>query len=161
MAEETVESIAYAEATRAIQSQQDTLESARARAATLLSAASLVTAFLGGQALAGPILENGAVTHAALSAWSWLGISAFLVVVALSLVTLFPYRWRSQVSATRILQSTVAVDVPIEAIQRDLARYLDANRDKNARLLGRLFLCLSFASAFLFIEAIAWIIDLA
>jgi MFS family permease len=92
VASETIEAVAFSQAVRALDAQTTALESLRTRAATILSAAALVTAFLGGLALAGLTLQNGEIQRAELTAWSWLGISSFLAVLLLSLVMLFPYR---------------------------------------------------------------------
>lgn len=156
----TVEAIAFTQAVRALDAQSSALDSLRTRAATILSAAALVTAFLGGLALARPTLENGKVQRAELAAWSWLGISSFLAVLLLSLVMLFPYKVRSVLSATRILEGAAAADATVVEIQRDLARYLDLNHTHNAKLLTRLFVCFGLASIMLLVEAIAWIVDL-
>ena len=88
---DSIEGLAYEAAVRAMDGQTATLESLRTRAATVLSAASLVTAFLGGLALAGPTLSNGQVQRQALDEWSWVAIAAFIGVVLLSLAILFPY----------------------------------------------------------------------
>ena len=157
MPTETVEALAFTQAVRALDAQSTALESLRTRAATILSAAALVTAFLGGLALAGPTLQNGEVQRAELTAWSWLGISSFLAVLLLSLVMLFPYKERFVVSATRILEGAAAAPAAtVTDIQRDLARYLDANRTHNTKLLTRLFACFGVASIMLLVEAIAW-----
>lgn len=162
MASETIEAVAFSQAVRALDAQSTALESLRTRAATILSAAALVTAFLGGLALAGPTLHNGEVQRAELTAWSWLGIASFLaVLLLLSLVMLFPYKVRSLVSATHILEGAAAApDATVTEIQRDLARYLDANRTHNIKLLTRLFACFGIASIMLLVEAVAWIADL-
>jgi hypothetical protein len=161
MAGETIETVAFSQAVRALDGQSTALESLRTRAATILSAAALVTAFLGGLALAGPTLQDGKVQRAELTAWSWLGVSSFLAVLLLSLVMLFPYKVRLSVSATRVLEGAAAApDATVTEIQRDLARYLDANRTHNTKLLTRLFVCFGLASIMLLVEAIAWIVDL-
>jgi hypothetical protein len=48
----STEQIVYGEAVRAISAQEDNLDALRARTGTLLAAASVATAFLGGQVLA-------------------------------------------------------------------------------------------------------------
>ena len=161
VASETIEAVAFSQAVRALDAQSTALESLRTRAATIPPAAALVTAFLGGLALAGPTLQNGELQRAELTAWSWLGISSFLAVLLLSLVMLFPYKVRPLVSATRILEGAAAVpDATVTEIQRDLARYLDANRTHDAKVLARLFTCFGIASIMLLVEAVAWILDL-
>jgi len=74
---------------------------------------------------------------------------------------LFPYKVRPLVSAMRILEGAAAVpDATVTEIQRDLARYLDANRTHDAKVLARLFTCFGIASIMLLVEAVAWILDL-
>src|SRR5947208_14203484 len=75
---DSVEAIAYEQAVRAVDGQSATLESLRGRAATMISAASLVTAFLGGLALAGPTVTNGQIVRTPLSGWSWVAVGAFV-----------------------------------------------------------------------------------
>jgi hypothetical protein len=161
VATETIEALAFSQAVRALDAQSTALESLWTRAATILSAAALVTAFLAGLALAGPTLQDGEIQLVDLTAWSWLGIASFVAVLLLSLVMLFPYKVRSLVSATRILEGAAAApDATVTEIQRDLARYLDANHVHNTKLLTRLFACFGAASIMLLVEAVAWIVDL-
>jgi hypothetical protein len=51
--------VVYEESVRAMNQQAGVLDNLRARAGTLIAAASLVTGFLGGQALAKPSLSSG------------------------------------------------------------------------------------------------------
>src|SRR3954452_8633675 len=67
-------------AVRALAQQEAALEALRARTGTLLAAASVIASFLGGQAIA----RNG------LTAWVVLALSAFALVVLLSVYVLLP-----------------------------------------------------------------------
>jgi hypothetical protein len=157
---ESVEAIAYEQAVRAVDGQSATLESLRGRAATMISAASLVTAFLGGLALAGPTLTNGRIVRPPLSGWSWVAIGAFVAVVVLTLVALWPYRWYSVIDAEELLRSSAQANATPLDVQRDLARYFDRNRVKNGALLFRLLVTLSLSTVALLVEAVAWIVAL-
>jgi hypothetical protein len=67
-------------AVRALTQQEAALEALRARSGTILTAASVIASFLGGQAIA----RNG------LNAWVVMALSAFALVVLLSIYTLSP-----------------------------------------------------------------------
>jgi hypothetical protein len=157
---DSVEAIAYEQAIRAIEGQSAQLESLRGRASTILSAASLVTAFLGGLALASPTLTNGKIERPPLTNWTWTAIGSFVAVVVLSLGILWPYRWYSQISAELLLRTSAQARATVTEIQRDLARFLDANRTKNQRLLFRLVVMFSLSCFLLLSESVAWIVNL-
>lgn len=152
---DTVAKLAYEEARSAISSQSTTLDGLRSRAGTLLAAASLVTSFLGGQALAKPTLDNGLVVRADVGCEGWVAIGLFVLVAALTLAILWPYEWRFVMSAKTILAGT-----DFEATQRDLAEYHEKNFDSNKKKLDRLFWCFRWACVFLAGETVAWIVEL-
>jgi hypothetical protein len=127
---ETAESIVYAESTRAITQQEAALDGLRSRTGTLLAAASITTAFLGGEAL---LREPGLVLAA------WAAIIVFCIVGALSIAILWPWTWRFSHDASVLIEDHV--DVPerrhAEQLQLFLARTNDANWDINQRKLER------------------------
>jgi hypothetical protein len=65
------------------------LEDLRTRAATVLSAASIATAFLGAQALKRP--KNRAELW--LDGWEWVAAGSFVVLALTVIVILWPRRW--------------------------------------------------------------------
>jgi hypothetical protein len=152
---ETVVNLAYEEAKSAISSQASTLDGLRSRAGTLLAAASLVTGFLGGQALVKPTFDKGVVVRADIGTEGWIAIGCFILVAVLTLVILWPYQWRFEMGAKVILKGD-----DFEGTQRELAEYHEKNWDSNKIKLDRLFSCFRWATVLLAAETVAWIIDL-
>jgi hypothetical protein len=152
---DTVSSLAYEEARSSVSSQISTLDGLRARAGTLLAAASLVTSFLGGQALTKPALEHGLVVRGEIGAEGWVAIGFFILVAMLTLGILWPYQWRFDMGATTILTGS-----DFDETQRDLAKYHEQNYDLNKAKLDRLFWFFRWACVFLAAETVAWLVDL-
>ena len=152
---DTVGKLAFEEAQSAISSQATTLDGLRARAGTLLAAASLVTSFLGGQALAKPTLDKGLVVRPDVGFEGWVAIGFFVLVAVLTLAILWPYEWRFVMGA-----QTILTGADFETTQRDLAEYHEKNYDANKEKLDGLFWCFRLACIFLACETVAWIIDL-
>lgn len=152
---ETVAGLAYGEARSAISSQVSTLDGLRARAGTLLAAASLVTSFLGGQVLAKPALEHGLIVRGQVGTEGWIAIAFFILLAVMTLAILWPYQWRFDMGATAILGGT-----DFNETEAELAKYHEQNYDSNKERLDRLFWCFRWACVFLAAETIAWIVDL-
>jgi hypothetical protein len=150
----TTADIVYEESVRAITQQEAALDGLRARTGTLLAAASITTAFLGGEALA---REPRLVVSA------WAGIVAFCVVGALSIAILGPWTWRFSHDASVLIEDHVEVPERSEAeqLQLFLAHTNDGNWDTNQRRLERLFWCFRAGSLCLAVEVVLWIIVLA
>jgi hypothetical protein len=156
---DTIGRLAYDEAKSAITAQASVLDGLRARAGTLLAAASLVTSFLGGQVLAKPQLASGVVSRPSIGTEGWAAIVCFVGLAVLALAILWPYKWRFVLSAGTILSNGESSD--FEGAQKELAEYHETNHDLNEDKLGRLFWCFRFACALLVAETIAWILDLS
>jgi hypothetical protein len=144
-------------APRMISAQAGVLDNLRARAGTLIAVASLVTSFLGGQALAKPTLTNGALVRQDIETWGVAAITAFVLVAVMALATLWPYKWRFDMSAALILSSPAEYEPAVA----DLAKYHETNHASNAKTLDRLFWCLRFGCVFLVVETITWVFDLS
>ena len=131
---ETPAGIVYQESVRAITQQEAALDGLRARTGTLLAAASITTAFIGGEALA---REPGLVLGA------WAAIISFCVVGALSIAILWPWTWRFSHDASVLIEDHVEVPErsQTEQLQLFLGRTNDGNWDTNQRKLERLFWC--------------------
>jgi hypothetical protein len=157
---DTLESLAYDEAIRAIGEQAGVLDGLRSRAGTLLAAASLVTSFLGGQALAKPTITDGAVVSPDVGTWGWVAIAMFVGLAVVSILILLPYQWRFVMSPTIILSAGEGGDpVTFTEAQAQLATYHEENYDSNQQRLDRLFWGFRVACVFLAGETVAWIID--
>jgi hypothetical protein len=145
--------VAYNEALRMIQAQQTRLSDSRATAGTLLTAASIVAAFMGAQALA-----NGRSFHAA----TWIATIAFTVVASSTAWLLFPRRgWKFTNDPRKLVDGYV--DNPtldVESMRVELAKYTDDNYSDNEKRMTWRYLVLSIACLALITEVIAFLIDL-
>ena len=159
---ETPQNIAYQESVRAITMQASVLDGLRTRAGTILAAASLVTSFLGGQALAKPSISGGVEIQANIGVWGWVAIAAFAGVALLALAILFPYTWKFEQSARAIIGIVETTPEPVTAedAERELALRHEINFDSNRLKLDRLFWCFGAACGLIAIEAVAWVVDL-
>ncbi len=92
---DSTEEIVYNEAVRATTEQEDSLDDLRSRTGTLLAAASLITAFLGSQALARhpiiSVVRGQRVVQADLDFLAWSAIAAFVAVAVFTIVILLPW----------------------------------------------------------------------
>jgi hypothetical protein len=157
---DSVRDIAYEEALRNINSQAGVLSELRGRAGTLLGAASLVTSFLGGAALAGPTFERGVLTRPPIGDAGWVAIVSFCVIGAISLVILWPYVWRFDMSPVGIVTSAESQSVSAEDLKFDLTGFHQQNFESNQWKLDWLFWAFRLGSVALVVETIAWIVDL-
>ena len=144
----------YGEAVRALTEQESNLDGLRVRTGTLLAAVSLITAFLGAQAIArhgGSLGTPGAVAV------------VFFVASALAgLVVLWPWTWGFVVSPSTLIEDHVDVEDP--STGDELALYLaqvhDENWNANSAQLERLFWAFRIATMCLAGEVVAWLIAL-
>ena len=149
--------LAYAEARRALEAQERALPAFRTRAGILLSAAAVVTSFLGGQAIA----ASGFTT------FSWLAIAAFAMLGCASLAVLWPDDdWQFEAIPNRVIATYVersdGVEVPLHVIHRELALHMENSYSANERVrLRPLRWAFRIAVVALVAEVAAWLIDLA
>lgn len=146
---DAVESIVYEEALRGITRQQDVIDGLRNRSGTLFAAASLVTAFLGGQAL---------TRHPELDALVWLAIAAFVILFGLVLAILWPWKFRFTLSPQILIEDHLDKSVP--ELEKYLAEIWDKNFNLNGVTLARLHLLFRIASIALTVEVMAWLLSL-
>ena len=111
MAEETSVDIAYAHAKENLSSQRAALDNLRTRSAAVITAASVIASFLGGQALADTKVVPGVsspVADRSLQFWESFGFAGFVVVLALSVWIIKPKSeaWTFRLDAKWILQDT-------------------------------------------------------
>jgi hypothetical protein len=153
--------LAYAEAVRATATQAGSVDQMRARAGTLLAAGSLVSAFLGGQALAGPSLVNGAVVRADIGSAGWVAIGCFVAIFLVCGVILWPYTWEfSQLPSGLIENYEADSSIRLVDAQRDLALHLEESLEKNERILVGLGYAFGVGMLLLVAETLAWLIEL-
>ena len=150
----TAADLIYGEAVRALEEQQSHLDGLRVRTGTLLAAVSLITAFLGAQA----INRHGG----SLGGAGWVAVAFFILSAVGGLVVLWPWTWGFVVSATTLIEDHVEVEDPTSG--DELALYLaqvhDENWNGNAARLSWLFWAFRAATICLAGEVIAWLIAL-
>ncbi|NUR78570.1 MAG: hypothetical protein HOQ28_20065 [Thermoleophilia bacterium] len=146
--------IIYGEAIRALEQQEANLDGLRLRTGTLLAAVSLITAFLGPQAIG---------RHDGTLDWTgWTAVAFFLGSALGGLVILWPWTWSFVVSPTTLIEDHLEVEQPASA--DDLAVYLslihDENWNTNETRLEGLFWAFRAATLCLAAEVVAWLISL-
>lgn len=87
---DSVAAIAYEETVRGLTAQAGVLDNLRTRAGTLIAVASLVTSFLGGQALAKPTFRGGVLERQPLAGWGVGAVAAFVLLAIAAIVILWP-----------------------------------------------------------------------
>jgi hypothetical protein len=149
--------LAYDEARRALDGQERALAAFRTRAGIVLSAAAIVTSFLGGQAIG----ANGFTTL------SWVAIAAFAVVGVATLCVLWPDdNWQFEAIPNQVIGTYIerddALDVPLHAIHRDLALHMENSYSSNERRrLRPLRWAFRAAVIALVAEVSIWLVELA
>jgi len=151
MAEGLLYKVAYDEAVRALSEQHDAIESVRARAGLLLSAAAVTTSFLGAQALG-----------AEPSTCSWLALLCFIAVAVTSLAILWPRAWEFAAYPSGLGGGRIdSEDVQAEDLYRDLSLRMHGCYLENYFALKHLAAFFQVASALLTIEVILWVAAIA
>ena len=159
MAENPLGALAYGEAKKAVEGQAATLDSLQTRASTLLAAAALVTAFLGGQALGSPTISGGRVVRATLGPLAWAAVAAFVGVTTLAVAVLWPRQWKLDMSVSPILNATRNTDIDEKDGQAQLAAFWEDNYAFNQAKLARVFDLYRYACVSLGLEVLFWILD--
>ena len=149
--------LAYQEARRALDGQESALGAFRTRAGIVLSAAAIVTSFLGGQA----------IDSSGLDTLEWLAIAAFAVVGLATLCVLWPDDdWQFEAVPNQVIGTYIEreddVSVPLFAIHRDLALHMENSYTSNEqRRLRPLRWAFRIAVIALVAEVAIWLIELA
>ena len=146
---EATAKVVYDESVRGITRQQGVVDALRSRAATLFTGASLVTAFLGGQAL---------TRDPDLNVLAWVAIGAFVALFGLVILILWPWKFRFVLSAQILIEDHLHKD-PAQ-LHRYLAEVWEKNYDLNQVRVGQLHLIFRAACAALSIEVVAWLISI-
>jgi hypothetical protein len=147
--------IIYGEAVRALEEQESNLDGLRVRTGTLLAAVSLLTAFLGAQAVA----HHGG---SRLGPAGWVAVAFFIASAIGGLVVLWPWTWSFVVSPTTLIEDHLEVECPTppERFAVFLARVHDQNWNDNAVRLEWLFWAFRAATLCLAAEVVSWLIAL-
>jgi len=149
----SIEEVVYDEARRGLDQQRETVDALRTRAGIVLAAASLITTFLGGQALGddAPICGSAVVA-----------IVAFLLLVASLLVVLLPWQFEFSMKPADLIRDYVDVtDKPeLEVVLRDLALHYKTSHTNNGPKMQALIWSFRIAVVLLAVEVTAWLIAL-
>lgn len=147
--------LVYAEALRSITQQQAVLDELRGRAATVLSAAAIVTGFLGGIAL--DDAKVGIIGAAAIIVFA---IAGFLCVVVLLPWPGWNFRWNIHDLLANYVEDPTSPATKAE-MQRDLAYWAEEDYQSNASRIAVLWWLLRAAAALLVTDVILWLIELS
>ncbi len=171
----------FGEAVRSLSAQEGSLDEIRGRAGVMLSAAGVVSAFLGsatltaasglctraGTAAAGVCATGSTTTDPGIVVAIYVGIFIAVVLTVVSsalFVLLLPARtWTFRVGTKELLRNYIEGDPPasIPVIHRSLAWYLADSEKKNESSLRRLY-GLFWWGAFLFIaDLLVWLVLLS
>lgn len=153
MAADLLYKVAYDEAVRALGEQRAAIESLRARAGLLLSAAAVTTSFLGAQTL-----QGGGTSFV-----SWLALAGFGGVAAASLAILWPRRWEGAADPYDVIGIYIesTEPTPIAGLHRDLSVHMRSSYLKNHSGLRKLVVFFQIATLSLVIEVMLWFIAIA
>jgi hypothetical protein len=124
-----------------------------------LAAASIVTSFLGGQALVKPALQKGEVVSPPIGLAGWLAIAAFVVVALAVTLIVWPYKWRFVLGPTKILEGGAKASGN-DAVHSALAGFLDGNWRTNRSRIDLLVLYFRVECLALLAETVLWLVDL-
>jgi hypothetical protein len=151
--------IAYDASRRALERQEASLDNLRARAATVLSGASIATAFLGAQALKRPKHRPDLW----FVGWEWVAVGSFVLLAIAVIVILWPRKgWVFSLGARRLIGGYVEGEreYTVQRIHRDLALHLESHFDINQRKIRWMLVWFRGACALLALQVVAWLVDL-
>lgn len=153
MTKDLLYKVAYDEAVRALVEQRGVIDSFRARAGLLFSAAAITTSFLGAQAL-----QGGSASLA-----SWLALTCFIAVATTSLAIFWPRKWEATVNPREVIDTYIELFevAPIDELHRDLALHMHDSYLKNDEGLAQLTLFLQLASSLLTLEVVLWVVAIS
>ena len=144
--------LVYGEATRGWTLQSSVLDEIRTRTGILLSAATVASAFLGAADL---------TKHAKFDALTWAAVGAFSVVVLLCIRILWPSGgWCFAHDSEKLLDEYVEKGKSLDEMHRDLARAADGHWKDNDEKIKSMFSWFRWASLFMGVTTVLWLIDL-
>jgi hypothetical protein len=147
---ETTQAMIHDEALRGIARQQSVIENIRSRSGTLFAAASLVSAFLGGQALQ---------REPQLDGLAWIAVGSFFVLFVVALLILWPWGFKFILDPVILIEDHVGKSVP--QLQVYLAGIWRENYLWNQRRVKKLSVILRVGLVALVVEVFAWLLRLA
>jgi hypothetical protein len=144
--------LAYNEALRALERQQQTVREFGTRSGNLMYAAAIVAAFLGAITI-----DDGSV-----GAWNWIALGALAGVGVLHTIVLWPrWSWRFRFQPHDMVEEFVdRRPVSIDDMRRELIDRIQADLDANLRQLRQIAFAFQLASALFLVETLAWLVAL-
>jgi hypothetical protein len=145
--------LSYELSLRTLTQQESSLNELRARTGTLIAAASVVTSFLGGAAIA----------RQGIDVWSVLALVAFVASIGLATWVLLPKEHLVfSVSGSALFEDEVKADIfEIGETHRRLAYWLDAYHAENEPKVSGLFVFYRWATGAMLVEVVFWSLQLA
>jgi hypothetical protein len=148
----SVEELAFDLAFESLSAQRDVLRDVPARSATLLTASSIVTSFVGGRAIDAVGLNT--VTGGAISAFCVTLLPAIYLVAAAG-------EGRFAIEGARLYSAVDPIDASVEEACVALADEIRAVRQRNRPLINRAFWSLRLGFVALVLEVILFLAALA
>lgn len=156
--------LAYLESQRNLTQQAVVLDNIRTRAGLVITAANVVTAFLGAPAIKAATTPLDPSSFApGLTFGGWLALISFAIVGVCSVAMLWPRKgWNFRFSAGEIVDRIEKrPEIRLPEMHKTLARFNDDSFSKNEEKISQLFWLLEIAAVFLFLEAGFWLASLA
>jgi hypothetical protein len=156
--------LAYLESQRNLTQQATVLDNIRTRAGLVITAANVVTAFLGAPAIKNATTPPSTAGPApGLTLGGWIALLCFAIVGVSSIAMLWPRRgWMFRFGIKDIIDRIETVpDETLSSIQRQLAILNDRSFAVKEAKIKTLFWLLERAAIFLFLEAGFWLASLA
>jgi hypothetical protein len=146
--------LAYEEAKRGLDDQEQAVVELRSRAGTLIAAAAITTSFFGSQALRNHV-----------HFMSWIAIGCFVALGVSVLVILWPRRdWEFALSPERFISTYLepadGAPLALPLIHRDLALHMGRSAALNRGQLRWLMVAFRVGALLLMAEVIAWVVVL-
>ena len=148
----SVEELAYDLALDSLDLQRDILRDIRGRSATLLTASSIVTSFVGGRAIDAAGLD--AFTEAAIVAF-------FLTLVPVIHLLTASGEARFSIEGARLYSDLTLAEATLEEAYAALAEDIHAARQRNRRFVARMLWSLRIGFGALILEVILFLAALA
>jgi hypothetical protein len=147
--------LAHREARRGLEDQERSAVELRARAATLIAAAAIITSFFGSQTLA----------RRDFGAAGWVAIGCFVLLSFAVLVVLWPRRdWAFSLAPAEFIAAYLeppdGEPLELHLIERDLALHMGRSTKLNRDQLNELAPVFRVAALLLVAEVLAWVMAL-
>lgn len=147
---ETTQAMIHEEALRGIARQQSVIDNLRTRSGTLFAAASLVSAFLGAQALQ---------REPQLDGLAWIAVGSFFMLFVVAMLVLWPWTFKFVLNPEILIEDHMTKSVP--QLQVYLARIWRENYEWNQRKVKQLSVLFRLGLVALVVEVLAWLQRLA